>query len=186
MVEGQTGQPIGANAGWRLDSALNGNGGALIDLGVYIVQAHRYITGEEPVVVQARTWWPRQSHFHKGTEASASWILEFPSGALAYGAMSWDSDNVSRYRVVGTGGWAELDPAVSFNRIRGRIHRRLGQELELPANDYNQFAGELNAMAVCVLSDTPPLIDGWEGMADIRPIRALYISAETGKLVSLA
>lgn len=185
MVEGQTGQFIGPQGGWRLDPALNGQGGALVNLGVYVVQAHRYTTGEEPKAVQARTWWPENSHLHRGAEATASWVMEFPSGAMAYGATSWDSDNVSRYRVVGTGGWAELDPAVNYDRIRGRIHLRTGGGQDLLVNDYNQFAGELDEMASCVLRDTQPSIDGREGLADIRVIRALYRSAETGAAVAI-
>src|SRR5262249_19725638 len=37
---------------WRLKRALSG-GGSLMDMGIYALQAARYMTGEEPIAVQA-------------------------------------------------------------------------------------------------------------------------------------
>jgi predicted dehydrogenase len=42
---------------WRLDRALAG-GGPLMDVGIYALQASRYLTGEEPVRISARTGKP--------------------------------------------------------------------------------------------------------------------------------
>ena len=43
---------IGDPAQWRLKKDLAG-GGSLMDIGIYALQATRYITGEEPVEVNA-------------------------------------------------------------------------------------------------------------------------------------
>ena len=49
----------------------------------------------------------------------------------------------------------------------------------------DQFAPEMVHFSNCILNDTEPEPSGEEGLQDVRIIRALYESAETGKAVSI-
>jgi predicted dehydrogenase len=52
IVTAETGFNIGDPTQWRLNRALAG-GGSMMDIGIYSLQAARYLTGEEPVSVSA-------------------------------------------------------------------------------------------------------------------------------------
>jgi len=49
----------------------------------------------------------------------------------------------------------------------------------------DQFVSELAQFADCVLQGRDPRASGEEGLADVRILEALLLSAETGKLVEL-
>ena len=49
----------------------------------------------------------------------------------------------------------------------------------------DQFAPELLEFSRCVLEGRNPEPDGWEGLADVRAIVAMYASAESGRPVTL-
>ena len=54
-VLAEAGFNIGDPAQWRLKKSLSG-GGCLMDIGIYALQAARYVSGEEPVEVSAFTY----------------------------------------------------------------------------------------------------------------------------------
>jgi predicted dehydrogenase len=62
--------------------------------------------------------------------------------------------------------------------VNGRTRERV-----FPRHD--QFAPELIAFSECVLDRVEPEPSGWEGLADVRIIRALYQSAREGHPVRL-
>ena len=64
--------------GWRTDPALAG-GGSLYDVGIYPLNAARYLLGEEPSGVRDA----RAVCDSNGLEQAISWVSEFPSGATA-------------------------------------------------------------------------------------------------------
>src|SRR5262245_24724559 len=53
FIEAATCVKIGEPTQWRLDRKLSG-GGSMVDIGIYALQAARYIAGEEPASVSAR------------------------------------------------------------------------------------------------------------------------------------
>jgi hypothetical protein len=62
--------------------------------------------------------------------------------------------------------------------INGRTRQRT-----FPKRD--QFAPELVTFSECILTGAAPEPSGLEGLADVRVIRALYRSADTGQPVTL-
>jgi len=50
----------------------------------------------------------------------------------------------------------------------------------------DQFAAELVYFSECILMDKEPEPSGWEGLADVRIVRAIYESVRTGRMVELA
>lgn len=178
-VSADFGFPMGDPTQWRLRRALAG-GGALMDVGVYALQATRYLTGEEPVQVSAIETRTDAIKFSEVDE-SIAWQLKFPSGVIASCVTSYNAAGLGRVRVNAQRGWFELEPAFNYGGIRGR--RSDGKAIEFPATD--QFAAEMDDFAECILTGKSSRVPGEEGLRDIRIITAIYESARTGRAVKL-
>jgi predicted dehydrogenase len=173
---------------WRVKKALSG-GGSLVDIGVYSLQAARYLTGEEPIEVSARMESPKDDPRFKEVEATVHWTLHFPSGALANCSSSYDWLDTKRYRVQGAKGWLELDPATDYYRHRLRIGRKgKGEETvveEPQIQEQSQFALEVDHLSTCILENKMPRTPGEEGLRDVRYMQAIYEAARTGRVIKL-
>ena len=160
-------------------------GGPLYDIGVYCINAVRNLYGAEPMEVVAFNSNNGERRFQQCEEMTAA-ILRFPGRErLASFTCSFNGTDVSTYRVVGTKGELVMDPAYEYAdeltqrvTIDGRTRKRT-----FPKRD--QFAPELISFSECILTGATPEPSGWEGLADVRVIRALYRSADTGQPVSL-
>ena len=160
-------------------------GGPLYDIGVYCINAVRNLFGAEPMEVVAFSANNGERRFQQCEEMTAA-ILRFPGRErLASFTCSFNGTDVGTYRVVGTKGELVMDPAYEYAEeltqrvtIDGRTRERT-----FPKRD--QFAPELISFSECILTGAAPEPSGWEGLADIRVIRALYRSTETGKPVTL-
>jgi predicted dehydrogenase len=175
-VEGCT--KIGDPNQWRLDKKLSG-GGSLVDIGIYALQAARYISGEEPVSVSARQTITDPAKF-KGIDETLLFSLAFPSGVVANGVSSYAVFG-SRFAVAAEGGRFGLDPGLNYHGIKG--FRSDGKPFAFP--DIDQFAAEMDDFAACVRDDKPTRVPGEEGLRDVRIIDALYRSAASGRDVKL-
>ncbi len=170
---------------WRLKRSLAG-GGSLMDMGIYSLQAARYMTGEEPVAVTARESTDRRDPRFTEVEDMIDWTLEFPSGAIA-GCQSMYSANQNHILLMGDRGRIELEPATRYDGIRmwvgedGREHA----VTPAPAPARNQFVGQLDHLAQCVVSGREPIVSGEEGLRDMRIVEAIYRSAREGRTIRL-
>ena len=170
---------------WRLKRALAG-GGSLMDMGVYSLQAARYMTGEEPIAVTARESTDRSDpRFHE-VEDMIEWTLEFPSGAIA-GCQSMYSANQNHILLMGDKGRIELEPATRYDGNHMWTGRD-GRERELtppPGPRATQFAGQLDHLAECIQTGREPIVSGEEGLRDVRIVEAIYRSAREGRTIRL-
>jgi glucose-fructose oxidoreductase len=163
----------------RVNSELGG--GTLYDIGIYCINAARSLFRDEPVEVRAMA---------AGTlgevEESVSAALRFPGGRLASFICSFGAADVSDYRIIGTKGDLALEPAYEYATA---LQHRLtieGERKERRFAKRDQFAPELLYFSDCVLKNHDPEPGADEGLADVRVIRALYRSAQTGQPVELA
>jgi predicted dehydrogenase len=170
---------IGDPRQWRLDKKLSG-GGSLVDIGIYALQAARYISGEEPAAVSARQTITDHAKF-KGVDESMVFTMTFPSGVIATCTSSYVT-RLSRWGVLADGGYFGLEPALYYHGIQG--FRSDGKPLKY--TEIDQFAAEMDDFAECVRDNRPTRVPGEEGLRDVRIIEALYRSAETGRDVRLA
>jgi predicted dehydrogenase len=102
-------------------------GGALLDLGVYVVSFAQMVLGRPTEVVA------RGSLAPNGVDLDVGLLLTFAGGATATLLASLGHHSPSRARVDGTGGWAELMPR--FHHPRGLVVSRAGgapEAVELP------------------------------------------------------
>jgi predicted dehydrogenase len=182
LIEAATGFRIGDPKQWRLDKALSG-GGSLLDIGIYSLQAARYIAGEEPVRVSAQWSITDPVKFKPGVDESVLFTLEFPSGILANCASSY-ATYLNRYRASAEEGWFEVDPAQHYTGIKGRMNRR-GSKKEFDFPPVDHFAAEMDDFADCILNDKPTRVPGEEGRRDQHIMAAIYEAARSGKTVKL-
>jgi predicted dehydrogenase len=168
---------------WRLKKSLAG-GGSLMDIGIYALQAARYLTGEEPSEVNAMMYSTPGDERFKEVEEAINFQLRFPSGILANCTSSYGYGWQTHYRVVTTEGWLEMDPATAYSGLRMRVHRgNIIEEKDLPVVDH--FAAEMEHMSECVMQNKEPLTPGEEGLRDLTIMHALYEAANTGRTVKL-
>jgi predicted dehydrogenase len=168
---------------WRLKKSLAG-GGSLMDIGIYALQAARYLTGEEPTEVNAMTYSTPNDPRFKEVEEAINFQLRFPSGILANCTSSYGYAWQSHYRVVTDQGWLEMDPATAYSGLRMRVHKdNVTEEKDLPVVDH--FAAEMEHMSECVMQNKEPLTPGEEGLRDLTIMHALYEAANSGKTVKL-
>jgi predicted dehydrogenase len=183
MILADAGFPIGDPTQWRLNKLLAG-GGSMMDIGIYALNASRYLTGEEPTEVNAMIRSQPGDPRFKEVEEHVTFQLRFPSGILANCSSSYGYFQQSHYRVMGTEARLEVDPATWYDGLRMWIER--GNTIEnrsLPVVDH--FASEMDHMSTCVIENQEPLTPGEEGLRDITIIEAVYEAARSGKTVKL-
>jgi predicted dehydrogenase len=168
---------------WRVVRKLAG-GGSLMDIGIYSLNAARYLTGEEPVEVSATESTDRSDPRFREVEDQIHFTLRFPSGALATCTSAYSIEGVKRFRVFGADAWLDLDPATDYYRHSMTIGKAEG-ELKTSMKEGNQFAAELDHMAESVMQNKTPKTPGEEGLRDIRLIMAIYESAKNGRPVKV-
>lgn len=169
---------------WRLDRSLSG-GGSLMDIGIYSLNAARYLAGEEPVEVSAIEATDRIDPRFRTVEDRITFLLRFPSGIEATCVSSYSS-NHNAYRVTGQTGWIELEPATAYEGQQMRIHRDGRTASRTVPAGKGQHAGQLDHLARCIIDDITPLVAGEEGRADMKVIEAIYRSAREGRRITLA
>jgi glucose-fructose oxidoreductase len=159
-------------------------GGSLYDIGVYCINAARYMFGEEPLEVSAFAVSGTDQRFKQVDEMTAA-LLRFPQDRLATFLCSFGATDVSAYEVVGTKGRLRVEPAYEYV---GELKQHLTingktRERSFPGRD--QFAAELIYFSDCILNNRDPEPSGEEGLNDVRIIEALYKSAKARRPVVL-
>jgi len=183
MIFADAGFAIGDPNQWRLTKKLGG-GGSMMDIGIYALNASRYLSGEEPTEVNAMIYTTPNDPRFKEVEENVTFQLRFPSGILANCSSSYGYFHQSHFRVLGTDARLEMDPATWYSGLRMWIER--GNDIDqkdLPEVDH--FAAEMDHMSDCVMQNRQPLTPGEEGLRDISLIQAVYESARSGKTVKV-
>ena len=183
MILADAGFPIGDPSQWRLNKQLAG-GGSMMDIGIYALNASRYLTGEEPTEVNAMIGSKPGDPRFKEVEEHVTFQLRFPSGILANCSSSYGYFQQSHYRVMGTEARLEVDPATWYDGLRMWIERgNTIEQKDLPEVDH--FDAEMDHMSDCVMQNKQPLTPGEEGLRDLTIISAIYEAARSGKSVKV-
>lgn len=172
---------IGDPKQWRLNKKLAG-GGSLMDIGIYSLNAARYLTGEEPFRISALSYSTPDDPRFKEVEETVNFMLRFPSGCLANCTSSYGYQGTNRIRVIGDKGFLDMEPATAYRGIRLRVTAN-GKYEEKKFETGSQFALEMDALSQNVLNNAAPRTPGEEGLADLKWITAIYESARTGRIV---
>lgn len=181
FFQGLSGFVIGDPKQWRLNKALAG-GGSMMDIGIYSVNGARYMIGEEPIWVTAQETKTDFNKFKEGVDETIQFQMGFPSGAIASCLSTYALNNLDRFFLDGTKGFAELKPATGYGPIMARTHQG---EIEFP--HVNHQTVQMDEMAKFILDGKQPIIpmNGEEGLQDLRIVDAIYKAVKTGKKVTI-
>ncbi len=164
---------------WRLEKKLAG-GGCLMDVGIYCLNATRYLTGEEPAEFRAYSDSDERDPRFKEVEETVTWTARFPSGVLATCSTTYGGPMPGFFKVTGSKGVLEMGPAYSYEGIT--LRQTAGENKPVmekvnPEKDPTQFMREADALAQNIVENTAVKASGEEGMRDIQCISRIYQSA---------
>ena len=172
---------------WRQKLALAG-GGCLPDVGIYCLNAARFLTGQEPSEVWGTTVQPKDDPRFREVEMTCSFGMKFPSGLTALCNSGYGAHRSQFLRLEGADAWAELSPAFGYHGLKLRSNRLEDNQsttMEPSISEVDQFATEIDHMSLCIQQNLQPHTPGEEGLQDQRIVEAIYESARTGKPVKL-
>ena len=160
---------------WRLTKKLAG-GGPLMDVGIYSLNACRYLTGEEPVSVKAYSSVIDKDGRFNEVEENLSWTMRFPSGIVATCTTSYGASLPGFYRVHGSKGMMHVEPAFGYDglHLKANIQGQPPIDEPNPAKDPAQFIPEADDLALSILQNREPKANGEEGLRDMHWIEAIY------------
>ncbi len=167
----------------RLDKSLDG--GPLMDIGVYCINAARYLFRSEPEEIVAFGATIRGDPRFKEIHEMASAILRFPGERLASFTSSLGSASVDTYIAAGTKGDLRVSPGYGYHDDRELIRTVDGKERKQTFKRGDQFGAELTYFSQCILDDATPEPGGLEGTADIRVTEAILKSMRSGRSVRI-
>jgi predicted dehydrogenase len=159
-------------------------GGTLFDIGIYCINAARYLFRDEPIEVVGLTANNGEARFAEIEEMTGA-IMRFPEERLAVFTCSFGSTDVSHYDLVGTKGQLRLENAYEYQGELKCVTTIDGKTTEKIFKPGDQFAPELIYFSDCIIHDRAPEPSGNEGLADVRVINAIYESAEIGRAVRI-
>ena len=163
---------------WRAKKNLAG-GGALMDLGIYGIQAGRYVTGQEPISVTACYDKTEPDRFPE-VEENIHFELEYPNKAIANFWASYTTD-VSELVIEEERGWHKIHNAFEYNNIKSETRE---EQLEFE-NVYQQVL-QIDDFADCIINNKEVKVSGEMGLQDIRIIEAVYASAEANQKLKIS
>ena len=173
---------------WRLDRKLAG-GGPLMDMGVYSLNAFRYLTGEEPTDIKAFSSVIDHDGRFDTVEETVSWTMKFPSGAVASSNTTYGAPMNGFYRVHGSLGFLYVEPAFGYQgqHLTAQFADPAGGKpitLDEPnANrDPSQFVAQADYFSSCILEDKSPKTAGEEGLLDMQYMSKIYESCGLPRL----
>ena len=182
FIEAVNGQNDAPDRQWRQIRALSG-GGSLPDVGLYCLNAFRFITGEEPLEVTGRVTRPANDPRFAEVEDVCQFTLRFPSGIVATGSSGYSFHESRRLRVHAAAGWLDLDPAFSYDNVTLHLGAKAGDANAVDTRRFtqrSQFATEMDAFVDAVRANRTPHTPGEEGLQDHRIMAAIYASAADG------
>ncbi|KAA9035871.1 Gfo/Idh/MocA family oxidoreductase [Ginsengibacter hankyongi] len=181
FFQGLSGFTIGDPNQWRLNKKLSG-GGSLMDIGIYSINGSRYMTGEDPIWVTAEETKNDPVKFKEGVDETIQFQLGFPGGSVASCLSTYSMNNLDRFFLNGTRGFAEMQPATGYGPIMGRTNKG---EINQPVVTHQTV--QMEEMSAIILQGKQPIVpvDGEEALKDLKIIDAIYEAAKTGKKVKL-
>jgi len=164
---------------------IEDGGGPLYDLGVYCVNAARYLFRAEPDEVFCYNAAGRDRRFDGVAEMSSA-VMRFPNDRLAVFTCSFGATDRDTYEVIGTKGVLKMDPGFAMSQdIKCEIS--VGEKTRKTTyKRRDQFGPELVYFSDCILNNKQPEPGGVEGLTDVRIIAALQESAAIGHPVTIS
>jgi xylose dehydrogenase (NAD/NADP) len=169
---------------WRLNPDLAGPGTSVTDLGIYSINTTRFVLDSDPEQV-ASFMHSSAEGFEEVPDERAAFTLTFPDGVYATCSASQNTHESGLFRVTGTEGMVELEPAFFDDHARTLTLSRNDTTAEARFDPIDQMEEEFDYFADCLLDGRDPLPDGRHGLVDMRAIQATYDAAERDEIVTI-
>lgn len=178
----------GQDPSWFTNKEISG-GGALVDVGVHILDLLRWLSGKEVkrICCQAKTLQKRVP-----VEDNASALLEFADGTLGSFEVSWTT---RPYEVTTQfyGDRGKLRTAIGsahpvvieYCAREGDPNNPLGEPEYPPVPSASRVGGAYPYFTQCIKTGTTPFVSGEEGRATLEVILGAYESIRSGGWVEL-
>jgi predicted dehydrogenase len=163
---------IGDPNQWRLNKKLAG-GGPLMDVGIYALQACRYLTGLEPELITATETKTDPVKFAE-VEETLSWTMKMADVNCSL-TTTYAFNGINNFHVYCDKGNFGLEPAYGYKGIKGKSSKG---PIEFEQVDH--FAAELDHFAECVAEGTELRVPGEMGLQDLLIMEAIFKAAESG------
>jgi len=198
----------GSGGGWFTRKELAG-GGALVDIGVHVLDRTRWIMGNpRPVSVMGiaqqkigsyqlahhQTWVPaemrgvaqRAPDWAGDVDEMAAAMIRFENGAVLFLEVSWTLNTTKEgtyTEIHGTKGGASLSPLTIATEENGYL---VDKVLKVPTITYQQtHARAIRHFLDCVSSGAEPLASADQAVVTMRILDAIYQSTQTGQSVAI-
>jgi glucose-fructose oxidoreductase len=158
--------------------------GPLYDIGIYCVNAARYLFRAEPAEVLGLKLSGRDHRFAAVDEAYAV-TMRFPHERVAQFTCSYGAYDRAHFELIGTEGILTLDNAYDYTaEMTMRVQGKHGTKTRT-FEQRDQIAGEIEYFARCIRENIDPEPSGWEGLADVRILQAIHQSTRFGRAVPI-
>ena len=172
QIVGGFGFKIGDPKQWRLNKKLAG-GGPLMDVGIYALQACRYLTGLEPELITSTETKTVPVKFAQAEE-TLSWTMKMGDVNCSM-TTSYAFNGINNFRAYCDKGNFGLDSAFGYGGIKGSSSKG---PIEFEQTDH--FAAELDHFAQCITEGSELRVPGEMGLQDLLILEAIFKAAETG------
>lgn len=176
LIEASLGFDMAREGLWRIDKKMGG-GGALMDLGVYTIQAARRAAGHNPVSVFAHGY-KDDPNLYKDIFGTYVFQMRFQDNTVCNSTVSFSAYS-DRLHVSRGNEYLELQPAFAANGINGLSTWNEAKEV-LDHAEFQQTT-QMDAFALNIRDNTPVLASGKEGLIDMQIIDAIKTSIASGK-----
>ena len=166
---------------WRLRKNLAG-GGALMDVGIYALQACRYLAGEEPVEVTALETKTDPIKFAEVDE-TINWIMKFASGISANCMTTYQFGGREDFTAYAAKGRFGMKPCFGYSHHTGWTS---DPKITLAFPQTDHFVSEMDAFSLAIIEGKPFEPSGTEGLRDLLVIEAIYGAIASGKKEAVA
>jgi Predicted dehydrogenases and related proteins len=159
-------------------------GGPMFDIGIYCLNASRYLFRDEPIEIFAMAESNDDRRFREVDEMMTV-TLRYPNARLASFTISFGAAKTASFDLIGTKGSIRLENAYEYadgQVLHTVIHDKKAKH---KFAKHDQFAPELEYFSNCILKNKEPEPSAEEGLLDIKIIEAINESIKTGMPVQL-
>ena len=164
---------------WMYDRKVAGSG-PIFDVGVHAIDSLRLVLSDEVTAVAARATVDRR---FPGVESAAILTLEFSRGTLATVQVSFRADYRSPFELVGEGGVAWADDALSVEHpIEIEVRQKGAARRRETVSNHLSYALQVDRFAEAIEGGAPfpaPAIEGWQNQ---EVLDAALRSIESGRV----
>lgn len=158
----------------------------LHDLGIYCINAARYVFRDEPIGVHAHRISSSDDERFEAIEEGVAASLRFKGGRVANFVCSYNAAERSNYEVVGSEGVLEVENAYEHTTPMAVTLVKHGKRKRRSFRKSDQIAAEVQYFVRCIRNEIEPEPSGMEGLADLHILEAVQEAIRSGQHVDIA